>query len=134
AASNIVVVASSSVQSVIANSNIVLTATQAGPPENHYIVTLKPNLHAFGTSTISLVVTDRVDNSTVSGSFDFIVTQVNNPPTIVGTNSDGSISTQAAPAGTTTPNIPFSVSDPDPGQTLTITATSSDQSLVKDSN
>src|SRR5205823_2051019 len=64
----------------------------------------------------------------VTSTFTLIVNPVNHKPQL----SD--IASQAVPANQTSTNITFTVNDPDAGQTITLSAVSSDQSLVKDSS
>jgi subtilisin-like proprotein convertase family protein len=97
-------------------------------PANELRLTLTPNLNTSGTANIALHVQDKKDAGSYADSvFPFVVQHVNQPPSI------SAIPTQATPSGTPTTNIVFTVSDPD-SASLTITASSSDQALVKNSN
>jgi len=121
--------ATSGTPGLISNTNILINGSTnflKGLPDTLLTITLVPNNDQIGTSLITLTASETNTNP-VSVSFTLTVTDRNDPPSITA------IPTQATPAGTTTTNIAFSVGDPE-GATLTITASSSDQSLVKDSD
>ena len=91
-------------------------------------VTLTPLPNQSGTAAITIEVVDGALAFT-SASFQFTVNSVNDPPTITG------ISNQSISENTSTPVLPFSVSDVEtPAARLTVTASSSDPSLVPLSN
>ncbi|MCC7376103.1 MAG: proprotein convertase P-domain-containing protein [Verrucomicrobiales bacterium] len=101
-----------------------------GLPSSEVVVTLTPNRDAVGTNEIELVVTDKsalAPTQSTTNRFTFAVTDFNDPPTI-STIPDISIT-----AGTSSTNIVFTVGDNE-GSSINLTATSSDQGLVKDSN
>ncbi|HTF16823.1 MAG TPA: tandem-95 repeat protein [Chryseolinea sp.] len=90
-------------------------------------VTVSPLASQSGTSTITLTVTD--GTTPVSTTFDVVVTAVEDPPTISAVG-DLSVNEDNATAA-----IPFVITDPDtPVGTLSVTATSDNQSLAPDAN
>ncbi len=104
----------------VANINV------AGSGEDR-TVTITPVAGASGTATITLTVSDGV--ATASTSFQLTVTSVNDAPTIT-----------AIPAQTTAEDVPtgsisFTIGDAEtPASTLTVTASSSNKTLVPDAN
>jgi subtilisin-like proprotein convertase family protein len=95
---------------------------------------VKPNLNQNGTANVTVAVTDPAPLGTagpvtVKTTFTVNVVKVNYAPVL------SSIGDQAVGAGSSTPAIPFTVSSVNiPTPSISVTATSSDQTLVKDSN
>jgi hypothetical protein len=118
----LVVSPTSSNQTYIPLNNILLSGTGT-----NRTVTITPPAGTAGESTITLTVRD---NEGQSASTTFRVTSPNSPPTI------SNIPDQAiATAGGSTPIINFTVSDPETfPELLAVTATSSNQSVVPNSN
>jgi hypothetical protein len=87
-------------------------------------IAFTPVANAFGSATITVTVNDGgATNNLVSRSFTVVVDQ---PPTI------SPITAQVVAAGTATPLIPFTISDPDSAvSTLTLSAASSNLALVQ---
>jgi subtilisin-like proprotein convertase family protein len=101
-----------------------------GLPSSEVLLTLQPNTDAVGSAEIELVVTDKsalAPAQTTTNRFLFVVTDFNDAPTITAI-PDISIT-----SGTSSTNIAFSVGDNE-NSSINLTATSSDQSLVKDAN
>ncbi len=88
-------------------------------------LSIVPTANVSGTNTITLVASSVLGSST--NSFVFIVTPVDDQP-IISAIGDLSI-----PAGMTSDPIDFTVSDVE-GAAVTVTATSSDQTLVPNAN
>jgi len=139
---NIWVSASSGNQAVISSTNILiagrtnflkgLTANLAADTWTN-LITFVPNANASGSSAITINVQE-VDNNgnvlnTVTTGFNLTVTPRNHAPTITAIPSP-----QPVVAGKSSTNIVFSVADPDNGNPLVITASSSDQTLVRDAD
>jgi len=121
---------SSDNQTLVPDANIVTgAASGAGTPNSPYTVpvTITPALNQFGSANITLEVTDGTNITT--NTFKLTVNSVNDPPTI------SAISNQTVNEDATTPAIPFTISDveSDAGS-LTLTAASSNQALVTNSN
>ncbi|MBE7499755.1 MAG: proprotein convertase P-domain-containing protein [Verrucomicrobiales bacterium] len=122
-------------QNVVTNANLrffdTVTNKLVGLPSDLLELKLIPNTGVqSGTVTIRLVVTDQwanVGTNYVTNEFSLQIRPVNQAPTI------SAIADQVTPAGTPTPAIPFVVTDREPGA-LTVTATSSDQTLVKNAS
>jgi MYXO-CTERM domain-containing protein len=120
-AGSLTVTGSSSAQSIVADSGIVV-----GGSGTNRTVTVTPVADANGTATITLTVGD--GTGTAQETFDVTISAIDDPPTVaalspVSTNED--IATGA---------ISVSISDPDSNlNLLTIGATSSNQSVVADS-
>ena len=122
-ADNLIVTASSSDLVLLPNENIFL----AGTGSNRTVQVL-PAGGQSGNVTVTVIVTDEIGNATTTS---FIVTVLpnNTPPTISGfTNYHSVVSTPLAP-------IAFTIADTEsaPG-TLTVTATSSNPTLIPDAN
>src|SRR6185436_18970145 len=114
--------ATSSDESVVPAANIVFGGT--GADRN---ATLTPALNAFGTATITITVHD-ANGGIASDSFDLVVNSVNDAPTI---SDIANTSTDEDVAKTVT----FTVGDIETLATaLTLTATSSDESVVPVAN
>jgi len=122
AAASLSVVGSSSNPALVPNSKIVI-----GGSGSSRTVTITPATNQFGTTTISITVTDG-NGGAVTNSFLLTVNPVNDPPTISGVgpqtvSEDTSIS------------VPFTVGDPDTAiAALTVTATSTNTTLVPVAN
>jgi subtilisin-like proprotein convertase family protein len=140
---NIIVTATTGAgdQGLIANTNLSFvgfnTNRLVGLPSNGSpqtsILTLAVTPQAFktGTATITITVIDpaAAGTNTVTSSFAVTVTPVIYPPFFITVPGPQSVA-----AGGTIANIPFAVAHPtDAANTLTVTGSSSDQSLVKDS-
>ncbi len=117
------VTANSSNQTLIPNANIVLGGSGA-----NRTVTVTPVANASGgPATITLTVSDGVSSATET--FDVTVNPVNDPPTI---SSVGDITISE---DTSTGPLAFTLNDPDtPLNSLTLTATSSNRTLIPDAN
>ncbi len=117
--------ATSSDASVVAVSGIVFAGTGAART-----MTITPVANASGVSTITVIVRDDEAPTPASSqptTFAFSVMPVNDPPTI----SD--IAPQQTPEDTPIGPIPFTIGDADDDVTaLQVTATSSNQSVVRD--
>jgi subtilisin-like proprotein convertase family protein len=134
---NLTVQAISDNQSVIANSNLTFvgygTNFVNGLPlssisqVSDLILTINPNSYAIGSANISIVVTDTTTNgvNTVSSILPVTVPPVIYPPTL------SAIPDQTLTAGSNI-LVGFTVTSQNQGSpTLAVTATSSDQTLVK---
>ncbi len=123
AAGSLVVTATSSNPVVIASGGIAIGGSGA-----NRTITLTPVSNATGTSTITIQVQD-ADGGTVTDTFDVTVTPVNDLPTITD------IGNQSTNEATPTPAIPFTIGDVETAAgSLTVTATSSNTSLVPNAN
>src|SRR5258708_7910549 len=121
-AANLTVSGSSSVQTLVANANIVFGGTGA-----NRTVTLSPAANQFGTATITLTVSD--GQLSTSTSFQLTVNSVNDAPTITG------IGNQTTSSGTAVGPINFTVGDVEtPAGSLTVSGGSSNQTLMPDAN
>ena len=90
-------------------------------------VTVTPDADRFGSSQITVTVSD--GNLADSDSFVLNVNPVNDPPVI------SSIGPQGTSEDTASPNIQFTVSDPEtPAGSLSVVATSSDTTIVPNAN
>ncbi|MBU6183399.1 MAG: Ig-like domain-containing protein [Verrucomicrobia bacterium] len=114
------VTAASSNPALVPNSSLVLGGSGA-----NRTITATPAANAFGNATITINATDGTSTST--RSFLLTVTPVNDAPSISDTTN------QSTPGNTSLGPIAFTVSDPD-ADTLTVTASSNDQTLVPNSN
>lgn len=118
--------ATSNNTSLLPIANIVFTTI--GPGQNDRAVTLTPAPNQFGTSTVSIIVSD--GTLTASHTFVFNVLPVNDTPTI-GPIADTSIYLNS----TTTPPIAFTIGDVEtPASNLAVTAVSADTNLIPDAN
>jgi len=93
-------------------------------------LSLSPNTNQTGTALITLTVTDNSTNpppQTATSSFNLRVLPFNDPPTI------RAITDIAIPSGSNSTNIAFGVDDND-SATVRVTATSSDETLVRNSS
>src|SRR5436309_258252 len=87
-------------------------------------VTLRPATNQFGSTTITLTVSD-VDGGAASASFLLSVNSVNDPPTI------SSVANQSTDEDTPTAAIPFSIGDVEtPAGNLMVSGRSSNPVLV----
>jgi len=121
-ASALTVIASSSNTTLLPNANIVFGGTGV-----NRTVTLSPAPDQSGISTVTVTVSD--GTLTATDTFLLTVDAVNDPPTI------GNISDESTPKNVTTIPVPFTVADPDTSlNTLTVSGSSSNQTLVPDSN
>src|SRR5690606_24514530 len=90
-------------------------------------LTVTPEPDASGTNQITITVTDP-DGTTIAHSFAFIVTPVNDEPTV---NIVAQTSTPAA----TPLTVPFTVSDPETAASgITVTAESLTPSIIPQEN
>ena len=93
-------------------------------------LTMNPNTNQTGTALITLLVTDNSTNpppQSATSSFNLRVVPFNDPPTI------RAITDIAIPSGSTSTNVAFGVDDSD-SATVKVTATSSDETLVRNSS
>ncbi len=122
APASLTVTGSSDDQTLIPDGNIVFGGSGASRT-----VTITPAADQTGTATITVTVSDGTDTAT--DTFDLTVTAVNDPPTI----SD--IGNQSTPANTPTGALAFTIGDAETAPaSLTVTGSSSDQTLVPDGN
>ncbi len=131
------IVATSGNQTLINNTNLVFvgnTNSLAALPSNELQLTLVPNAGQTGDADITLTVTDHsalAPARTAQTTFQFTVTSFNDPPTITD------IPNISIPAGQSSTNIAFTIADQEGGNAsgnLILSATSSDQTLVKNAN
>jgi MYXO-CTERM domain-containing protein len=118
-AANLVVTATSSDPNLVPGDGIVLGGS--GPDRT---LTLTPTENKHGTAQIMLVVSDGA--STATRSFTLTVESVNDVPMIA------EISDQFIHEGESTGNIDVFIADADGAEDLTLTATSSSQTLLPD--
>ena len=122
AVSSLAVTAVSSNQSLVPDASIVLGGSGA-----NRTVTVTPAANANGTATITITVND--GRATATGAFLLTVNPTNDVPAI------GSIANQTVTVGAATPAIPFTVADNETAAgSLSLTASSSNQTLVPDGN
>lgn len=118
--------ATSSNTGLLPIANIVFTTV--GPSQNDRAVTLTPAPNQFGSSTVSIIVSD--GTLTASHTFVLNVLPVNDTPTI-GPIADTSIYFNS----TTTPPIAFAIGDVEtPASSLTVSVVSADTNLIPNSN
>ncbi len=121
-AANLTISASSSVTTLVSNGNIDL-----GGSGSDRTITLTPTAGQSGTTEITITVSDGA--AATSTSFTLTVSSVNDAPTITA------ISNQTTNEDTATPALPFTLGDADtPASELTVTASSSNTTLVPDAN
>lgn len=138
--SDLTVIATSTDQSVIANTNLVFDGSTSnsivGLPSSKLADTsilslnILPNENSYGASTISITVIDPNTSLTNVVSSNFVVTVVNvkYPPQIA------SIGNKSVTSGQTI-TFPISLSSPNtPAPTMTVTASSSDTGIIKNEN
>ncbi|MBD2461517.1 tandem-95 repeat protein [Oscillatoria sp. FACHB-1407] len=119
---SLTVTAASSNTTLVPNANVVLTGTGS-----NRAVTVTPVANQSGTTTINLTVSD--GNTTTTETFDVVVGAVNDPPTI------SAIADQTIDEDQTTTALPFTIGDIETtADLLTVTATSSDTTLVPNGN
>ena len=137
---NLTVQAVSDNQAVIGNSNLTFVnygtnfisgLPASGVPQvSDLILSINPNPYTIGSANIAIIVTDTTTNgvNTVSSNLAVTVTNVIYPPVL------SAIPDQTLTAGSNI-LIGFTVSSQNQGTpTLVVTATSSDQTLVKNAN
>ncbi|KPA15483.1 hypothetical protein MHK_004310, partial [Candidatus Magnetomorum sp. HK-1] len=123
----------SSDESIISSTGITFSGSQVSTNGSSYIVsttavdttvtlTVTPETNQSGTAFITITVTDP-DGMTATDSFNLTVTSVDDPP-VLSIISD---------IGTAAGEISFTFVEAD-GDTVSLTVTSSDQSLISDSN
>jgi len=118
----LVVTATSSNQTLLSNSRITLGGSGANPT-----LSLTPSKDQNGTTTVTVTVSD--GSASASDTFVLTVTPVEDIPTI----SD--VSNQTGEEDKPTAALPFTVGDGEtPAGNLTVTATSSNQTLVPAAN
>ena len=121
-AASLLVTATSSDQTLVPNANLVIGGSGAART-----VTVTPAANQSGTATITVTVSD--GTTTTSDTFVLTVTAANDPPTI----SD--VADQTTAEDTATGALAVTVGDVEtPAASLTVTATSSNQTLVPDGN
>lgn len=122
-AGSLVVTATSSNTTLVPNGNIVLGGSGA-----NRTVTITPALNLFGSTTITLTVTDEI-GLTATDTFILNVTSVNDLPTI----SD--VGNQSIDENTSTGALAFTVGDVETAAAaLVVTASSSNTTLVPNGN
>jgi hypothetical protein len=123
AAGSLTVTATSNNQTLVPDGNITLGGSGANRTIN-----ILPGLNQTGgPATITVTVDD--GTTTTQTTFDVTVTAVNDAPTL------STIANQVVQEDTATGAIAFTVGDVEtPAGTLTVTATSNDQTLVPDGN
>jgi hypothetical protein len=120
-APNLIVTATSSNTGLVPNANIAL----AGNGFNRTIAVV-PSANQFGSTTITVTASD--GSGSALRTFVVTVNSVNDVPTI------STIPPQTVPRGSST-TIPFTVGDIEtPAANLTLSATSSDQSIIPNAN
>lgn len=121
--SDIAVTAVSSDNDLIEINN----ATDLGGSGNERTINIRPKSNRFGQATITVTATDK-NNEPGSGKFTVIVSQVNDPPTIVAEKTDLS-------TGSGEPvQVKFTVDDREENPTaLTVTAVSGNTAIVRSS-
>lgn len=121
-AGNLTVTATSGNTTLVPNANLRL----GGSGTNRALV-VTPATNQSGSATITVAVSD--GTNTANTAFTVTVTSLNDAPTI------SSIADQVTGAGTPTPAIPFTVSDPEtPAGSLTLRAASSNTGLLPTNN
>ncbi|MBF0371371.1 MAG: tandem-95 repeat protein [Magnetococcales bacterium] len=117
-----------SVHAVSSDSTLIPDANiQLGGSGDNRTVTITPADDQYGTATITLTVSDEFDTTSIS--FVLTVNPVNDPPTL----SD--ITDQSTDKNTPTNAIAFTIGDLESSaDLLTVSATSSDTTLVTDAN
>lgn len=121
-ASNLTVTATSSVTTLVSNGNI-----QLGGTGSDRTITITPTAGQSGSTLITISVSD--GTAVTSISFTLTVNSVNDAPTIT------SIGNQTTNEDVATAALPFTVGDPDtPAASLTVTASSNNQTLVPNAN
>lgn len=121
-AANLLVNATSSVTTLVPNGNINIEGNGSDR-----VITIVPAAGQSGTTVITISVSD--GTATTTTSFTVTVDSVNDPPTITA------IGNQTIQEDTPTAALPFTLSDPDtPAGSLTVTATSSNTTLVPNAN
>ena len=122
-AGSLTVIGSSDSPGIIPDGNITLTQVSAG----NWTVEVAPTPNAFGTATITLTVSDGVDNTPTS--FTVTVNSVNDLPTITSIGNQ-SINEDASTAG-----LALTVGDIETAATaLVVTGTSGNTTLVPSGN
>jgi len=112
----------SSNTALVPTANVVLGGSGA-----NRTVTITPVTNVFGTTTITLNVSDGTDTTPII--FQVTVTEVNDPPTIT------TIATQNTNEDTPTSALSFTIGDPEtPAASLVLTASSSNTTLVPNTN
>lgn len=118
----LVVTATSSDQALIADANLTLIDLGGG----NWTIEATPTADSFGTATITVFVND--GTTTATTTFDVKVAPVNDAPTVT------LVANQLLPEDGTTGPLAFAVGDVETPGLLTVTATSSDQTLIPDAN
>jgi subtilisin-like proprotein convertase family protein len=130
---NLAIRAFSGNTTVISDTNLLFfgaTNYLAHLPEADVKFTMVPNANQSASAVINIVISDTngvAPSFVVTTNFTLVVNPINDPPTI------SSIGPQVAIGTNTTPPIGFTVGDLD-SATVTITATSSDQAVVKNAS
>jgi gliding motility-associated-like protein len=121
-AASLVVTGASSNETLVPNANIVL----GGSGENRNVVVTPANGQG-GTATITLTVSD--GTATTNGTFNLVISSVNDAPTI------SAISSQSTNEDVASEPISFTVGDAETAAaSLIVTGSSSDKTLVPDAN
>ena len=121
-AANLIVTGTSSVTTLVPNGNIVF-----GGSGSDRTVTLTPAPGESGSTTITINVGDGTVVTSIT--FTLAVGAVNDAPTITA------ITDQTTTEDVATPALPFTVGDAEtPATSLTVTASSSNKTLVPDAN
>lgn len=128
---NLIVTAASSNPDLIPVENIIFAnsgiSPVIGPNFRPRTVTVVPAPNKFGSSLITLIVSD--GNSAAAEQFVVTVRPVNDAPTMTP------ISDQVVNEDSSTPPIPFTIADiDDPAAKLVLSATSTDPKLIPDAN
>ncbi|CAG7628791.1 tandem-95 repeat protein [Paenibacillus allorhizosphaerae] len=122
AAGSLTLTASSSNTTLVPNANIVIGGSGA-----NRTVKVTPAANAFGTATIMLTVSD--GSLTAANTFVFTVRNVNDAPTV------SNVTDQTIDEDSSTAVLPVTVGDIDtPVESLTMTASSSNSTLVPNAN
>jgi hypothetical protein len=123
-ASSLIVSGSSDNTTLVPNANIVF-----GGSANLRTVIITPAANQSGEANITISVGDQQSATPTSVTFKLTVTSVNSAPTITA------IPNQTTTEDVATAGLPFTITDADTApEALTLTASSSDKTLVPDAN
>ncbi|MEO2003866.1 MAG: Ig-like domain-containing protein, partial [Candidatus Poribacteria bacterium] len=137
AAQTVALTASSSDQAVVADGDLTLSAASWGDGDADPTITFAPAADATGTAVITITATDDGTTDTVSDvlaattTFTVTVSSLNDPPTFDAI-ADVSVAEDAAEQTVSITTVSPGASADESGQTVTFTATSSDQAVVAD--
>jgi hypothetical protein len=116
-----------SVNTSSSNTGLIPTPTVTyTSPNSTGSLSFKPVTNQFGNATVTVTVRDSgTSNNVVTRTFNVVVNAVNNPPVV------SSITNRVIAVSTSTPAIPFTVSDVEtPAGSLTVSGNSDNPALV----